>query len=436
MSSTFSSISYSEATSYGIKLQMSFFEFKVNSHSTLVDSYRSPAALTQESDLTPGQTNPSGLATNPIRVATPAPISTLHPAVPNTFGSISRTRLEPGDQLVLARLCVLNQSDYAEGKKGEFWSKISLLLEQDTGKRLKDPASTMKLLVAGRRIKRDAESLESGTTQPDTELTQALDAWIVRLDTVEQEKSANKKSTADMVRETVEAEWYRENLLKPQGQKKKRGESEKQDEKDMEIGLMNQKRKKRFKRSVGEEQREKEIDAIHKDTALLVSAVQDMGTQMAGAIRYLGSNSASESTNDTNVIKLEDRLSLLEKQGEEQKEQGRRQEDINYLNSNILSPKYLSSSIYRLSDSLYLQSTTTMAKVPKGTKLKFEMSRKLKSHSVKAVQNRASVLVENIFKRFQTLPNASSSPKGAGKEYQEREYKDFGYTKENSGVCH
>ncbi|PUU74583.1 hypothetical protein B9Z19DRAFT_1110564 [Tuber borchii] len=240
ISSTFSSISYSEATSYGIKLQMSFFEFEVNSHSTL--------------------------------------------------------------------------SDYAEGKKGEFWSKISLLLEQDTGKRLKDPASTMKLLVAGWRIKRDTESLESGTTQPDTELTQALNAWIGRLDTVEQEKSANNKSTADMVRETVEAERYRENLLKPQGQKKKRGESEKQDEKDMEIGLMNQKRKNRFKRSVGEEKREKEIDAIHKNTALLVSAVQDMGTQMAGTIRYLGSNSTSESMNDTNVIKLEDRLSSLEKQ--------------------------------------------------------------------------------------------------------------------------
>ncbi|PUU74582.1 hypothetical protein B9Z19DRAFT_1133063 [Tuber borchii] len=77
-----------------------------------------------------------------------------------------------------------------------------------------------------------------------------------------------------------------------------------------------------------------------------------------------------------------------------------------------------------------------MAKVPKGTKLKFEIFRKLKSHSVKAIQNRASVLVENIFKHFQTLPNASSSLKGAGKEYQEREYKDFGYTKENSGVCH
>ncbi|PUU79610.1 hypothetical protein B9Z19DRAFT_1064131 [Tuber borchii] len=147
------------------------------------------------------------------------------------------------------------------------------------------------------------------------ELTQALDTWIMLVDTVEQEKSANKKSTADMARESVKAEMCRENLLKSQGQKKKRGESEKQDEKDMEIGV---------RRCVEEEQQEKENDAIYKDTALIVSAVQDMGTEMAGAIRYLGSNSSSESTNETNVTKLEDRLSSSEKQREEQKEQGRR----------------------------------------------------------------------------------------------------------------
>ncbi|RPB01495.1 hypothetical protein L873DRAFT_1842294 [Choiromyces venosus 120613-1] len=69
----------------------------------------------------------------------------------------------------------LDESDYTEGKKGEFWAKISILLEQETRKRLKDPASTMKSLVAGHRITVDTERLESGTTQADTELTQALD---------------------------------------------------------------------------------------------------------------------------------------------------------------------------------------------------------------------------------------------------------------------
>ena len=44
--------------------------------------------------------------------------------------------------------------------------------------------------------------------------------------------------------------------------------------------------------------------------------------------RHLGSSNSSDSTRNTNVTKLEDRLGSLEKQGEEQKEQGRRQEDM------------------------------------------------------------------------------------------------------------
>lgn len=59
-----------------------------------------------------------------------------------------------------------------------------------------------------------------------------------------------------------------------------------------------------------------------------MSAVQDMGSQMSSAIRYLGSNNSPETTNNTNVSKLQDRLCSLEKQGEEQREQGKRQEEM------------------------------------------------------------------------------------------------------------
>jgi len=177
-------------------------------------------------------------------------------------------------------------------------------------------------------IRGDAERLESGTTQPDIELTQALDAWIVRLDTVEKERSASKKTTEDLMRETQEAERCWENLLKPEGQKRKIGTSEAENQEEAGRGSIGEKRKEKWWKSAGEEQREKEIDAIHKDTALLVSAVQDMGTQMSSAIRYLGSNNSPETTNNANISKLQDRLCSLEKQGEEQREQGKRQEDI------------------------------------------------------------------------------------------------------------
>lgn len=66
--------------------------------------------------------------------------------------STNRTRLEEDDQLILIRLCVSHQSEYIEGKKGDFWAKMAVLLDRETGKRLRDPASTVKGLVSTRKV--------------------------------------------------------------------------------------------------------------------------------------------------------------------------------------------------------------------------------------------------------------------------------------------
>ncbi|RPA99395.1 hypothetical protein L873DRAFT_1843682 [Choiromyces venosus 120613-1] len=226
----------------------------------------------------------------------------------------ARTWLDEVDQLVLARLCVLNQSDYTEGKKGEFWDKISILLKWETRKRLKNPASTMKSLVAGHRITVDAERLESGTTQADTQLTQVLDIWIEWLNMVEKERLDTKKIAEDLMHEIQEAERCRENLLKLHGQKKKLGDRDGNGKEEEDLELVDSKRKKRSRSSMWEEQRQKEMDMVYDDTSLLVSAIQDMSTQMSGAIWSLNSNSFSEVANSNNV--------------EEQKEQGRWQEEM------------------------------------------------------------------------------------------------------------
>lgn len=149
---TFASFLFSETAWNSLKPPRSFFKFHVNDNTTPLDSHLSPTTAVQRIDTTAGPANPATPITHPIQVSTPSPINASQPTVLRTSSSTSRTRLDPGDQLVLVRLCVLNQSDYAEGKKGEFWSKISILLERETGKRLKDPASSMKLLVAGRRV--------------------------------------------------------------------------------------------------------------------------------------------------------------------------------------------------------------------------------------------------------------------------------------------
>ena len=133
---------------------MSFFEFQVNSHSTSVDSHASPVPSLPLINTTPESANPFSQSAYPVRATTPGPSSLITPlpTAYHTSVSNSSTHLNQGDQLVLVRLCVLNQSDYADRKKGEFWTKISILLQQETRKRLKNPASTMKLLVAGHRV--------------------------------------------------------------------------------------------------------------------------------------------------------------------------------------------------------------------------------------------------------------------------------------------
>ncbi|KAG0128865.1 hypothetical protein HOY82DRAFT_541146 [Tuber indicum] len=298
---------------------MSFSQFQVTDNPVSTVSHHCPSVSQSSYHTSTAQ------STQPTM---DLPVTNSQPQTILGTSSSSRTRLDEVDQLVLTRLCVVHQSDYAEGKKVEFWAKISILLEQETEKKLKDPASTMKSLVATRRITVDTERLESGTTQPEMELTQALDAWIVRVDTVEEEKSASKRTLKEKMQEMQEAERYRVNLLKPQRHKKKMGDRDTEDGEGGESELEEKQGKKRLRKSVKEVQRQKEVDMAHDDTVLLVSAVQDMSTQMAGAIRGLTSANSSEDMVNTNVHEFQDQLIALEKQGEEQKGQGRRQEEL------------------------------------------------------------------------------------------------------------
>ncbi|PUU72318.1 hypothetical protein B9Z19DRAFT_1010926 [Tuber borchii] len=85
------------------------------------------------------------------------------------------------------------------------------------------------------------------------------------------------------------------------------------------------------------------------------------------------------------------------------------------------------SSLCALSDLQII--TATAAEAPKGTKLEFEMSGKLKSRSVTAAQKGASVLVENIFK---TLPvRRKELERNIKREYT----KVLGILQAYAGVC-
>ncbi|RPA95932.1 hypothetical protein L873DRAFT_1811990, partial [Choiromyces venosus 120613-1] len=57
-----------------------------------------------------------------------------------------RTHLTDENKLALVKICVENQADFQEQKKGQFWAMISGLLQQEVGVSLKDPAGMFKIL--------------------------------------------------------------------------------------------------------------------------------------------------------------------------------------------------------------------------------------------------------------------------------------------------
>jgi protein-tyrosine-phosphatase len=143
----------------------------------------------------------------------------LSPSVRSSKPS-KQTKLNEADKIVLVQLCVENQEKYYYGNMKKFWIEVSVLLQQKTGKELKDPNSTITGMVALRRVKREQEKLESGTVQSDTQLSQALDKWIERLDSIEAEKLATTKTTEELEAEKEIAQRRRDNLLKPRGRKR------------------------------------------------------------------------------------------------------------------------------------------------------------------------------------------------------------------------
>jgi hypothetical protein len=55
--------------------------------------------------------------------------------------------------------------------------------------------------------------------QEDTDMTQALDMWIQRLDTLQKEKENATKTEEQLEAEAKKASRRRDNLLKPRGLK-------------------------------------------------------------------------------------------------------------------------------------------------------------------------------------------------------------------------
>jgi hypothetical protein len=226
--------------------------------------------------------------------------------------------MDDDDLLALIRLCVSHQEEFVHGLKRDFWLTMAALLKNEIGKELRDPQSTMKGLVAGRRADLRRALQESGTVQEDTDLTQALDAWIEVLDEIEKQKVAKKRSEDQLAREALTATQFRNNLLVPRGEK--RGISDIITDSEDESVANSRSNSRSTSRSMTEKREKEEKKS---ETKQLVAAVERMGD----AVKQMGSELASAITN-TGHSAASERLTRLENAFKERENREQNRDDM------------------------------------------------------------------------------------------------------------
>ncbi|KAK9311370.1 hypothetical protein V1522DRAFT_395348 [Lipomyces starkeyi] len=113
----------------------------------------------------------------------PSPSPTPEPALGNR--SRKRSYFNEDLKVKLMRHCVLHQGEYVLRRKGQFWKDIARVFEAETGVPIRKPGQTVENLIKERR---EQLRYRSGAAEADTELKQALDAFMQRFDDVEREE--------------------------------------------------------------------------------------------------------------------------------------------------------------------------------------------------------------------------------------------------------
>jgi SMC interacting uncharacterized protein involved in chromosome segregation len=79
---------------------------------------------------------------------------------------------------------------------------------------------------------------------------------------------------------------------------------------------------------------QQEIEAGHEDTELLVTAVKEMGSELAGAIRSLGER---RDENEDRLVKVEEAMERMEERSKKQEEAVERMEERSKRQEDMLS---------------------------------------------------------------------------------------------------
>ncbi|KAK9247701.1 hypothetical protein V1506DRAFT_519688 [Lipomyces tetrasporus] len=114
------------------------------------------------------------------------------------------------------RHCVLHQGEYVRRRKGQFWKDIARVFEAETDTRvatgvpIRKPGQTVENLVKERR---EQLGYRSGVAEADTELKQALDAFMQRFDDVEREKQDLLAKKEDMAEAKAKTKAIRSQMM-------------------------------------------------------------------------------------------------------------------------------------------------------------------------------------------------------------------------------
>src|SRR5260370_12222683 len=102
------------------------------------------------------------------------------PSTPSTPSAPARPRIRFSDEerLDFVQQIVRYQGDCPQRNRSQFWADQAALFEQEHGKPMRNGRKFVADMTQARVAKVRAEQRESGTVQPDTGRSQALDQWI------------------------------------------------------------------------------------------------------------------------------------------------------------------------------------------------------------------------------------------------------------------
>ena len=201
-------------------------------------------------------------------------------------------------------------------------------------------------LIWAQQLQEKEEEKESGTVQDDSDLKQALRQWQDHLAFLNQLEMDAKKTQEEKEKEKEAAERRRENLLLGLKNKRSCDNDNNENDNDSDCTLLDPSTYHRHEITLPGSPAEPDMEAVEKITRVqkrmrkteaeepnllpLITAVSDVGTQMAEALKSVGESLVQSRRINQDVLTqgvVDTRLTNLEKKVEEEAEEAKKERE-------------------------------------------------------------------------------------------------------------